>query len=132
METRARPVLLALALVLAAAARVAEAADADTTREARRVLSLVRGIGEEYREALDDAGRVVRPLELDEARLLLAEARDHGARFAAPLAGQVTRGLARLEQALEVHPPVAEVDAAVAELQREVTDATGVGEELFP
>ena len=45
------------------------------------MLSLLRGIGEEYREALDPAGQVVRPLELEEARLLVAEARDHGQPF---------------------------------------------------
>jgi hypothetical protein len=42
----------------------------------QRTLQLLAGIGSEYREAFDDQGGLVRPLDIDETRLLLAEVRE--------------------------------------------------------
>ena len=49
----------------------------DRTADTRRLLDLLDGIRIEYREAFDDdEGELVRPIELEEARLLLVEVRN--------------------------------------------------------
>src|SRR5262249_47640160 len=40
--------------------------------QVRRLLALLRGVEQEYREAFDENGALVRPMELEEAKLLLA------------------------------------------------------------
>jgi hypothetical protein len=42
--------------------------------DVRRLLTLLAGVRDEYREAHDASGRVVRPVELTEARLLIDDA----------------------------------------------------------
>src|SRR5690349_20886926 len=66
-------VLLALALGWAGGVF---AATPEQVRAASRLLALLRGVGGEYAEAFDADGRLARPVELEEAGLLLAEARD--------------------------------------------------------
>src|SRR4051794_34613267 len=78
-----RPSLLAVAVVLlgaTVAVAVAATPAADPTADTRRLLTLLSGMRTEYEEAFDGT-QLVRPIELDEARLLLAEARDVNARL---------------------------------------------------
>src|SRR4030095_5170292 len=72
-----------LLLLAAAPARPLAAPGADRTADARRLLTLLAGVSGEYREAFDEHGRLVRTIELEEAKLLLAEARDLNGRLAA-------------------------------------------------
>ena len=69
-----------LLLVLLGAAAPARAAT-DDPAGARRLLTMLAGIRDEYREALDDAGRLIAPREIEEARLLVAEAREQATKL---------------------------------------------------
>src|SRR5262245_61295548 len=72
----ARPLPTLALVVLATLARAAYGGADERAAAAERVLGLLRGIASEYREAFDDQGTLARPIELDEASLLVAEARD--------------------------------------------------------
>src|SRR5258706_13437646 len=93
--TRA-PRLLAAIVVLALPPWAGAAAPTpEQMSTGARVLELVRGVAGEYAEAFDDAGRLARPIELEEAGLLLAEARD-----LAPRIGIDAADVRRIEQAI--------------------------------
>lgn len=98
----------------------------------RRILILLHGVEEEYREAFDASGRVVRPLEIEEARLLLAEARDHGQRLAAVAPPDLNATFAALAAALDARGPLAGVQARIETLRRALSEATGVIEDFLP
>jgi high-affinity iron transporter len=121
-----------LAVLLGSPAALGATVAATPADEARRLLTLLRGVGEEYREALDADGRLVRPLEIEEARLLIAEARDHAGRLGGATAGELTAGLDGLAAALGSTAPLATVEALVDTLRRTVTTATGVVEDFLP
>jgi high-affinity iron transporter len=73
---------------------------------------------------------LVRPYELDEARLLLVDARQ----LAAGLADTVSLDddLARLTAAMDAHAPVEAVVAQARALRTRITNATGVVEDVLP
>src|SRR5262249_55352747 len=121
--------LVGAGLLLALPVTAAERLPGD---EASRVLTLLRGIGGEYREALDGEGRIVRPLEVEEARLLLAEARDHVPRPGEPLASEVGAHLDALSRAVDARAPLETVDAAVAAVRTALGAASGAGDEFLP
>lgn len=130
MLPRRSPLLLVAAAVLAGAAlSVAVAAtDApDPAADTRRFLTLLSGMRTEYQEAFDGT-QLVRPIELDEARLLLAEARDLNARLKllppADLDGLGTQ--------LGGTATVDEVTATVDGIAARVTSATGIRDEPYP
>ncbi len=126
MSRRRPSLLLLVALVLAGAAGAATP-PADPTADTRRLLTLLSGMRTEYQEAFDGT-QLVRPIELDEAKLLLAEARDLNGRLdllaPADLDGLGTQlgGTATVEQ----------VTALVDGLSARITAATGVRDEPFP
>src|SRR5262245_64290122 len=60
----------------------ARAAGNASVADTRRLLALLAGIAGEYHEAFDAQGRLTRPIEVEEAKLLLAEARDLNTRLA--------------------------------------------------
>jgi high-affinity iron transporter len=110
------------------AALSASAADAG-----RRVLTLLAVVGGEYREAFDEAGVLQRPLEYDEARSFLAEARvrwehlgivdgDNG----------VGPSLAEVAAAIDNKVPSAALLALIANARMRVSAATGLEEEVYP
>ena len=69
---------LCLAVLLPHASRAgadARAAAPDPA-QVQRMLKLLAGIAGEYREAFDDQGAIVRPIDIDETRLLLGEVND--------------------------------------------------------
>lgn len=119
--------LLTLLLVLAGAGASIGATPApDSSADVRRLLTLLSGMRTEYQEAFDGT-QLVRPIELDEARLLLAEARDLNARLKllapADLDGLGTQlgGTATVES----------VTTLVDGLSARITAATGVRDEPF-
>lgn len=120
---------MAILLLGRGAATAADGADPTTVR---RVLLLVSTAGEEYREALDEAGRVVRPLELDEARLLLSEARQHARRLPGSLAADVEARIGALTAAIDARGPLESVSGRVEAIGQLLREATGVSDDLSP
>ncbi len=129
MPARRSNLLLAAILVLAGSAMVsiAIAADAgDPAVDTRRLLTLLSGMRTEYQEAFDGT-TLVRPIELDEARLLFAEARDLNKR----LALLPPADLDGLEQQLGGSATVEAVKTTVDGLAARVTAATGIRDEPY-
>ena len=121
-----------LALVLSAVlVRGASAAvDPDAVK---RVLTLLTVVGEEYREGCDDSGTLVRPLEYEEARSFLAEARMRWQQLAETgNANDIDRQLIALEGAIEAKTSADVVLAQVAGLRAAVTAATGIAADVYP
>ena len=98
--SRARALVGGLVLMLAASSLAAEV-DAPGVR---RLLALLDGVAREYGEAFGDDGALARPLELEEASLLLGDARDQGERLAQKPA-DLERQLAVLGEAIEKRAP---------------------------
>src|SRR5262249_15441547 len=119
----------ALGLLLATTA-----AASDPAREAAgRLLVLLHGVGAEYAEAFDDkTGRLVRPIELAEARALLHEAEARVDALGEPLAHEVRDAIARLTAACTSDTFVDTVAARVDAASAAITRATGVTAELVP
>ena len=81
--SRGRLLTASLVLLLAPSSRGAEV-DASGVR---RLLAVLGGIVQEYGEAFTDDGALSRPIELEEAGLLLADARNQAERLGlAPVA----------------------------------------------
>jgi high-affinity iron transporter len=95
------------------------------------MLKLLAGVASEYREAFDDQGAVIRPLDIDETRLLLTEVNDLSAplRAADPGLNDIVTALSSLVS-LRVPPDVVAAYTEVA--RRYLTGATGVREEIVP
>src|SRR5512144_1229274 len=88
-------------LLVVCALRVGTAFAAATSEQVQtgaRLLDLLRGVQGEYAEAFDDHGALVRPIELEEAGLLLAEARD-----LAPKLGIDAEAVRQIEKAVADH-----------------------------
>jgi high-affinity iron transporter len=123
--------LLLLLVGQIGAAPVSAAVRAESEGAVRRVLTLLNVVGEEYREGVVD-GRVVLPVEYQEAGVFLAEAEQRlstvadfdAARFAAPFAA--------LRTALDQKVPLDAFRSRLDELRSAVSDATGVADEVFP
>lgn len=129
MDARSLPLAaLALALLLTPP----PAAAGDDPESARRLLGLLGGVAQEYEEAFDAGGALVRPMELEEARLLLAEARDHGRRLGPTDLADLEQRLAALADAIEARAPATVVTAQTRAIREAVQEATGVSEEIFP
>src|SRR2546430_6556271 len=125
--SRGRLLTASLVLLLAPSSRGAEV-DASGVR---RLLAVLGGIVQEYGEAFTDDGALSRPIELEEAGLLLADARNQAERL-----GQkppdLERQLAALGKAIEDRAPAAAVAGQVRAIRLAVEDATGIGEDILP
>ena len=119
---------VAVTLFLVAFANLVGAQD---PTQVRRVLALLRGVEQEYREAFDENGALVRPMELEEAKLLLAEARTLQ-RMGGTIPADLGQRLAALTAAVESRAPVDAVAAQVGEIRGTLRTATGVSEEMLP
>ncbi len=119
---------LAAALLLVALPALASADAA----QVRRLLNLLRGIEQEYLEAFDDAGAVVRSIELEEAALLLDELRDRAQQLGDEGPSDLDTQMAALADAVAARAPVAAVSARTVAIGAALRDATGVSEEVFP
>ena len=112
---------------------VGSAARADTRGEAiRHLLSLLRGSEQEYAEAFDPSGRLVQPVEIDEADLLLAAARGTAARLGNAVPADLASRLAGLDAAVRGRQPPATVLAQLQDVRRSITAATGVADRMRP
>jgi high-affinity iron transporter len=105
----------------------------NTTDEVRRLLTLLGAVGDDYREAFDEAGALQRPLELAAARSFLAEARVRWD----PLSGADTTGvvapaLVELAAAIDHTAPVESVRERVARARAQISAVTGVSEDVYP
>jgi FTR1 family protein len=116
-------------LVLGVSAGTVRAASPDRTADVRRLLALLGGVSTEYREAFDERGHLTRPVEIEEARLLLAEARDLNARLDAVEPGGID-AVARDLDARTV--PVAAFAARIGGIIAAVSEQTGVHDEPLP
>ncbi len=123
--SRRFPLLLLLAFLLP----MPVAASADRTADTRRLLTLLSGIAVEYREAFDPQGRLARPIEIEEARLLLAEARDLNGRLGAVEAAQLDALGKELDAA---GMPVAAFDARAEAIAAAISQRTGVRDDPLP
>src|SRR5436190_15587820 len=94
MKAVLRPAVLLLVCALCVAPAHA-AATPEQIQAGGRLLDLLRGVQGEYAEAFDDHGALVRPIELEEAGLLLAEARD-----LAPKLGMDAAAVRQIEKAV--------------------------------
>ena len=113
--------VLALLAVLATAPDARAAATAEQQASATRVLELLRGVVTEYAEAFDPDGTLARPIELEEAGLLLAEARD-----LVPKLGIDAAMVTAIEKGVQDHAGEGAVEGLVAALSTRVTEVTGV------
>lgn len=99
--------------------------------DVRRAFALLGGMQQEYSEAVDDAGQVVRPRELAEARLLLGDLRDISKRLGADAPG-FTDGVAAIAADVGASRPAAIVIARIAALRQTLSHATGANEDVLP
>ncbi len=99
--------------------------------QVQRMLKLLAGVASEYREAFDDQGAVVRPIDFDETRLLLGEVEELSAplRAADPGLKDIITALSSL---VGMHVPPNVVAAYTEVARRYLTSATGVREEILP
>src|SRR5262245_18208343 len=104
---------LLVALLLPGAA-TADPAAPDPAK-VQRMLKLLGGVSSEYREAFDDRGAVVRPIDLEETGLLLGEVRELSTPLRAtdPRLENLLTGLTSLV-AIRVPPDVVAAYAEVA------------------
>lgn len=120
--------VLAFVVLAAVPARLATAAPDEGAEQAKRLIALLDGIGTEYGEAYDAHGTLTRPIEIDEARLLLVEAKDLDAKLDLGLGPQ----LAAVDAKLQKGPKSAELIPLVESLQATVASRTGVRIEAGP
>ena len=124
--SRGRLIVALLVVFALRAGVVAAAPTAEQVQAGGRVLDLLRGVVGEYAEAFDQ-GRLVRPIELEEAGLLLAEARD-----LVPRLGLDAADVRRIEQAITERAAQDVVVELTAALAARVTAATGVAPQPLP
>src|SRR5262245_29867684 len=124
-----RPHPSVLALLLCVVAGPVLAGSSDRADDTRRLLTLLGGVATEYREAFDDTGRPTRPIEIEEARLLLAEARDLNARLGVVDAAR----LAAVDADLASHSaPVDVFGERVTAIATAISERTGIRDEPLP
>jgi high-affinity iron transporter len=124
---RRSPLLVAVFALAVWSGGAAYPATPERVREATRVLALLRGVAGEYAEAFDADGRLARPVELEEAGLLLVEVRD-----LVPKLGLDVADVGRIERAIADRATQGVVDGLVAGLAGRVTAATGVALQELP
>jgi high-affinity iron transporter len=119
------------AALLRPAIGAAAAPGAQETADIRRTLTLLNVVAEEYREGVVD-GRVVLPIEYDEAQAFLAEARSR-LRGASPEAASATESaFASADTGLEAKAPLEQVQGDLDRIRTAIVQTTGVAEEVYP
>ena len=124
---------LCLAVLLPHASRAgadARAAAPDPA-QVQRMLKLLAGIGGEYREAFDDTGAIVRPIDIDETRLLLGEVNDLSAPLRASDPG-LRELIENIGALVDLRVPPAVIGAYTEVARRYLMHATGVREDILP
>jgi high-affinity iron transporter len=124
-----RTAIVLLGLVGAAApARAAT----DDPAGVRRLLTMLAGIRDEYREALDDAGKLVAPREIEEARLLIAEAREQAKKLGAAVPPTFATTMDAVQAGIDRTAPTDDVVGPLDELRAAVSEASGVSADSGP
>jgi high-affinity iron transporter len=122
---------LLLALLVSPAAYAAPSDDPHATADIRRSLTLLNVVAEEYREGVVD-GRVVLPLEYQEAKTFLDEAQAR-LRTAAPAAeGATAATFAAARSGIEAKAALDQVRADLDVIRAAIVQQTGVAEEIYP
>jgi high-affinity iron transporter len=104
------------------AAAASQAASDASPQQARRLLTLLDGVASEYQEAFDAHGTLTRPIELEEARLLVVEARALDEKLALGLGPQ----LDHLQAGLDTTTADAGFVPQLERMQAAVAARTGV------
>lgn len=125
------PCALGAAVLLLACSARAATPDAAATADIRRSLTLLNVVGEEYREGVVD-GQVVLPVEYEEARAFLDEARGRLAASDPAVAQALGGSFDQIRTAIDARAPVDQVRAQLEALRGEVTSRSGVSEPVFP
>ena len=120
--------LIAGLVLLSTAASLGAEADAAGVR---RLLALLGGVVQEYGEAFTDDGTLSRAVELEEARLLLGDARSQAEGLGQKPADLDVR-LAALGKAIDDRAPAAAVAERARGIRLALEEATGIGEDIFP
>ena len=124
---------LCLAVLLPHASRAgadARAAAPDPA-QVQRMLKLLAGIAGEYREAFDDKGAIVRPIDIDESRLLLGEVNDLSAPLRASDPG-LRELIGNIGTLVDMRVPPDIIGAYTEVARRYLMNATGVREDILP
>jgi hypothetical protein len=120
------------ALALTLLAGVAAALTPEESFDVRRLLTLLAGVRDEYREAHDASGQLVRPIEIDEAGLLIDDALRTSERLAAIVPAALRAELAALPAELATRPAADALAETVDALREQLSEATGVAAEAVP
>src|ERR1700687_996454 len=128
-----RLILVAGALVVTGASVANAAVPARRETDVRRVLTLLAAVGEEYREGVRD-GEVVRPIEWEEAKGFLDDARQGIQSLAAdlPNRAELDALLAQAAAGIESKASSETVVAKLAALRERLTTLSGVSEQVYP
>ena len=121
------PAAVVLLLLAFAQGGAASAPSAEQQRAGARVQELLRGVAGEYGEAFDAEGALVRPIELEEAGLLVAEVRD-----LAPRLGIEVGEVDRVARAIVDRAPPDVVTTLTTGLGGTVATLTGIALEQLP
>jgi high-affinity iron transporter len=123
---------LAVALALALAPPAAAGAARPEAEAARRASVLLAAAAEECREAFDERGRLVRPIEIAEARLLVGEAEQQAAGLGPELRAALARRLAEVTARLADDAPAPDVAGRLDAIRDWLREAAGVTDDLDP
>jgi mono/diheme cytochrome c family protein len=124
---------LCLAVVLPQISRAGADAGAGASDPAKvqRMLKLLSGIAGEYREAFDDQGAIVRPIDIDETRLLVGEVNDLSAPLRASDPG-LRELIGNIGTLVDMRVPPDIIGAYTEVARRYLMNATGVREDILP
>ncbi|MFI5398012.1 MAG: FTR1 family protein [Candidatus Binatia bacterium] len=126
--------MTALAVLLVGSAYAATAARgaAVSPEDARHVLTLLSAVGTEYCEGVQ-GGKVVRPIELEEAQTFLQDARLRWQNLASQLPeGDLTQLFDEASTAVADKATADDVAAKLTQLRQRVSAVSGISEEVYP
>jgi len=105
----------------------------DEAAPTKKILTLLEAVGEEYREAIHN-GKIARPIEYDEAKAFLEDARRRWESISVDAAARrdVDEKLQAIDAAMTALHDVEAVRAQVNAARQQVMHATGVESEVFP
>ena len=129
--SRAFAALLLVAMLWPGTGQAAAADDARATADIRRALTLLNVVAEEYREGVID-GRVVLPLEYEEAKTFLDEAQARLRDAAPEAAGATEASFAAARTGLQTKAPLEQVRGGLDQIRASIAQTTGVVEEIYP
>ncbi len=108
-------------------------AAADSESPTGKILTLLGAAGEEYREGVE-AGRIVRPIEYEEAKAFVEDARGRWTSVTLEAAAQreIDASLQQVLAAMTELQGVEAVRTQIAALRQRISELTGTQEEVYP